>query len=97
MIIQEIYNKVNNRVILPTFGGQSWFTLICENNNIKIVNSNNNELILTQDHLDRVVRRYSDLAGTERYQGLQYTRPTWQESQNIIFDPYIAKIVDTFS
>jgi hypothetical protein len=94
MTLDNIKNAINGTVILPTLGRQSTFTVINKNNVLTIINAANSRHTPTTEQVNRVYNRYQKL-GSDRLQASQYTRPIW-DGGNMIFDPYIAKIIDTF-
>lgn len=94
--VNTIVENLKSSTSLTTLGRQSTFRVIINDKSVAIVNSRKRELVLTDDHVAEVDARYNKLlklGNNEHLKTSRYNSPKWAEAPNLIFSPYLARII----
>lgn len=79
-----------------TLGRRSTFNVTNIDGFLTIINSRNREYRVTDNDVNAVCNRYDELLRLNNGSHLragQYVNPNWLDSPNLIFSPYIARII----
>ncbi len=93
MKLEDLAEKLLDSETFPTLGGRSRFSVSKNDQIIEVTNSSGRRLVITEDHLRKVINRYDQLPVQNRFKTSMYTDTTWKNCPSRIFSPYVASIL----
>jgi hypothetical protein len=96
MNLKDLVNNLPDLATFPTLGGRSQFSVSKHNNIVEVINSSGRRLVINENHLREVKKRYDQLPVQNRFKASSYTDPNWDNRPSRIFSPYVASIIKSY-
>lgn len=94
--LKWLIKHLGRKRCFPTLGERSCFSATFASSELVLINSRKNKRTFGLVDLEEIFNRFKKLTGENQRKGCQYNHPSWPQSPDRVFAPYVPRLISEF-